>query len=221
MASEIKGPNGLAFSPDERTLYIVEGRETPRRLLAFEVLGDGNRLGKRRIFAVADDGGALDGFRCDEDGNLWCGWGMGSAELDGVVVFSPAGERIGRIALPERCANLCFGGAPQPVVHGGKPFGLFAICKHAWLRLKFQASTIEGRDNLWPSNLDTPSRLPAAFTSLDEFATRHIREMIVKSELGPGARLHEQALSEALGNPRTPVREAIRALAAEGLVEAD
>ena len=110
VASEIKGPNGLAFSPDERTLYIVEGRETPRRLLAFEVLGDGNRLGKRRIFAVADDGGALDGFRCDEDGNLWCGWGMGSAELDGVVVFSPAGERIGRIALPERCANLCFGG---------------------------------------------------------------------------------------------------------------
>jgi gluconolactonase len=105
-----KGPNGLAFSPDERTLYIVEGRETPRRLLAFEVIHDGSRLGKRRIFAVADDNGALDGFRCDEDGNLWCGWGMGSAELDGVVVFSPTGERIGRIDLPERCENLCFGG---------------------------------------------------------------------------------------------------------------
>ena len=110
VASDIKGPNGLAFSPDERTLYIVEGRETPRRLLAFEVIRDGNQLGKRQIFAVADDGGALDGFRCDEDGNLWCGWGMGSAELDGVVVFSQTGERIGRIALPERCANLCFGG---------------------------------------------------------------------------------------------------------------
>lgn len=110
VASDIKGPNGLAFSPDERTLYLVEGRETPRRLLAFEVIGDGNRLGERRVFAVAADNGALDGFRCDEDGNLWCGWGMGSAELDGVVVFSPAGERIGRIALPERCANVCFGG---------------------------------------------------------------------------------------------------------------
>ena len=46
----------------------------------------------------------------DAEGNLWCGWGMGSAELDGVVVFSQTGERIGRIALPERCANLCFGG---------------------------------------------------------------------------------------------------------------
>jgi gluconolactonase len=110
VVSDIKGPNGLAFSPDERTLYVVEGRETPRRLLAFQVIGDGDRLGQRRIFAVADDNGALDGFRCDEDGNLWCGWGMGSAELDGVVVFSPNGERIGRIALPERCANVCFGG---------------------------------------------------------------------------------------------------------------
>jgi DNA-binding GntR family transcriptional regulator len=55
--------------------------------------------------------------------------------------------------------------------------------------------------------------------SLHELATRHLREMIVKNELGPGARLHEQTLSETLGISRTPVREAIRALAAEGLVE--
>ena len=46
----------------------------------------------------------------DIDGNLWCGWGMGDPELDGVVVFAPDGVMIGRIALPERCANLCFGG---------------------------------------------------------------------------------------------------------------
>ena len=60
----------------------------------------------------------------------------------------------------------------------------------------------------------------AAFTkSLHEFATRRLREMIVKNELGPGERLHEQALSETLGVSRTPVREAIRALTAEGLVE--
>jgi DNA-binding GntR family transcriptional regulator len=54
---------------------------------------------------------------------------------------------------------------------------------------------------------------------LHEFATRRLREMIVKNELGPGERLHEQALSETLGVSRTPVREAIRALTAEGLVE--
>ena len=48
-------------------------------------------------------------MRCDIDGNLWCGWGM-TEELDGVRVFTPDGEPIGHIALPERCANLCFGG---------------------------------------------------------------------------------------------------------------
>ncbi|MDQ0395502.1 SMP-30/gluconolactonase/LRE family protein [Labrys monachus] len=107
-AEGIRGPNGLAFSPDERTLYIVEGRVSPRRILAFDVAGD--ELAGRRTFLTADDGGALDGFRVDEDGNLWCGWGMGRPELDGVVVYSPEGQRIGRIQLPERCANLCFGG---------------------------------------------------------------------------------------------------------------
>jgi len=106
---EIKGPNGLAFSPDERIFYVVEGRSVPRRILAYDVI-DGVRIGRRRTLIEASDGGALDGFRCDEDGNLWCGWGMGTPELDGVVVFSPAGERIGRIELPERCANVCFGG---------------------------------------------------------------------------------------------------------------
>ncbi len=54
--------------------------------------------------------GTPDGMRADIDGNLWCGWGMGDPELDGVVVFAPDGVMIGRIALPERCANLCFGG---------------------------------------------------------------------------------------------------------------
>ena len=54
--------------------------------------------------------GTPDGMRCDVDGNLWCGWGMGDPALDGVMIFAPDGTPIGRIALPERCANLCFGG---------------------------------------------------------------------------------------------------------------
>jgi gluconolactonase len=49
-------------------------------------------------------------MRCDVDGNLWCGWGMGDPALDGVSIFNPDGRLIGRIDLPERCANLCFGG---------------------------------------------------------------------------------------------------------------
>ena len=53
---------------------------------------------------------APDGFRVDVDGNLWCGWGMGDPALDGVMIFNSDGRPIGRIALPERCANVCFGG---------------------------------------------------------------------------------------------------------------
>ena len=105
----VAGPNGLAFSPDERVLYVVESRASPRTILAFDVSGDGTRITGRRVLIDAGPG-TPDGFRLDEDGNLWCGWGMGTPELDGVMVFSAGGEPIGRIQLPERCANLCFGG---------------------------------------------------------------------------------------------------------------
>jgi gluconolactonase len=71
---------------------------------------DGRTLSGGEVLIDAGPGGTPDGMRCDIDGNLWCGWGMGSDELDGVMIFDPEGRPIGRIALPERCANLCFGG---------------------------------------------------------------------------------------------------------------
>ena len=110
LETEIPGPNGLAFSPDERTLYLVASRAEPREVVAYDVVDDGTRLAGRRAFINAGPEGTPDGFRVDEDGNLWCGWGMGTAELDGVMVFNAGGELIGRVALPERCANVCFGG---------------------------------------------------------------------------------------------------------------
>jgi len=108
VADGIVGPNGLAFSPDERKMYIVESRAVPRRLLVYDVV-DGSKLVGGKEFISAGPEGTPDGFRLDVDGNLWCGWGM-TAALDGVRIFNPAGESIGHIALPERCANLCFGG---------------------------------------------------------------------------------------------------------------
>ncbi len=105
----IPGPNGLAFSPDETILYVVASRADPREIRAYDVLG-GTKLARERTLIDAGPGGTPDGFRVDTDGNLWCGWGMGNAELDGVRVFNPEGMPIGHIALPERCANLCFGG---------------------------------------------------------------------------------------------------------------
>jgi gluconolactonase len=110
VADGISAPNGLAFSPDEKTLYIVESRSEPRRILAFDVTGDGRTIANGKVLIDAGRDGTPDGFRIDLDGNLWCGWGMGTAELDGVRVFAPDGMPIGHIDLPERCANLCFGG---------------------------------------------------------------------------------------------------------------
>ena len=108
VAEGILQPNGLAFSPDESILYIVESRSVPRKILAYDVV-EGRRLANRRVLIDAGPG-TPDGFRCDTEGNLWCGWGMGKEGLDGVHVFNPEGRLIGRIDLPERCANVCFGG---------------------------------------------------------------------------------------------------------------
>jgi gluconolactonase len=109
VADGINQPNGLAFSPDERRLYIVESRSKPRVIRAYDVVNDGTALTGGAVLIDAGPKGTPDGFRCDVDGNLWCGWGMGEG-LDGVMVFAPDGTPIGRIALPERCANVCFGG---------------------------------------------------------------------------------------------------------------
>jgi gluconolactonase len=127
MADDIEGPNGLAFSPDESILYVVASRAEPNRLIrAFEVAQDGRKLTKNRVFIDAD-GGSPDGFRVDIHGNLWCGWGMGSAELDGVRVFDKHATPIGHIALPERSANLCFGGRYRNRLFMAASHGLYAL----------------------------------------------------------------------------------------------
>ncbi|HEX6691183.1 MAG TPA: SMP-30/gluconolactonase/LRE family protein [Burkholderiales bacterium] len=109
VAGDINRPNGLAFSPDESKLYIIEAGTSPRNVLQYDVVDGGTRLsGKRSIIEVGQ--GTPDGFKVDVDGNLWMGWGMGAEGLDGVSVFNKDAKLIGRIDLPARCANLCFGG---------------------------------------------------------------------------------------------------------------
>ncbi len=107
---DVDRPNGLAFSPDESKLYVVQAGGAARVIYAYDVSPDGKQLSNRRVLLTAEGGGTPDGLRVDVDGNLWCGWGMGAEGLDGVTVFNAAGKLIGRIDLPERCANLCFGG---------------------------------------------------------------------------------------------------------------
>ena len=125
VAEGINQPNGLAFSPDEKILYIVESRAEPRKILACDV--SGKTLSNRRVLIDAGPKGTPDGFRVDVDGNLWCGWGMGEAGLDGVHVFNPSGKLIGRIDLPERCANVCFGGAHRNQLFMAATTSLYAL----------------------------------------------------------------------------------------------
>jgi gluconolactonase len=111
VTDRVNRPNGLCFSPDESRLYVVESGVVPRVIRVFTVTTDGTGLAGGDVVVNAGLG-VPDGMRCDTDGNLWCGWGGGESE-DGVAIFTPAGGLIGRILLPERCANLCFGGVKR------------------------------------------------------------------------------------------------------------
>ncbi|HUC67222.1 MAG TPA: SMP-30/gluconolactonase/LRE family protein [Stellaceae bacterium] len=127
VADDMNAPNGLCFSPDERQLYVVDSRAVPNAVIrVYDVAADGTRLGEGRLFYDGGAGSHPDGFRADIDGNLWCGWGMGAGR-DGVLVLSPVGKPIGRIALPERCANLCFGGVKRNRLFMAASQSLYAL----------------------------------------------------------------------------------------------
>ena len=102
-------PNGLAFSPDERLLYVADTGAThvdngPRHIRRFTVGSDGISLDGGEVFAQCE-AGLFDGFRIDVHGNLWASAG------DGVHCFAPDGTLLGKIRVPEVVANVCFGGA--------------------------------------------------------------------------------------------------------------
>ena len=147
MITDIFNPNGLAFSPDEKKLYVVEWKGTPNRSIwSYDVAADGSLSGKTKL--IDGGAGALDGFRVDRDGNLWCGWGSNGAlqaeptdvggrkvyglvgkpeDLDGVMVFNPQGKAIAHIRLPERCANLTFGGPKNNRLYMASCHSLYAL----------------------------------------------------------------------------------------------
>ena len=146
--TDLVNPNGIAFSPDEKKLYVVEWKGTPNRSIwSFDVGTDGTVSNKTKLIDAADQG-ALDGFKVDRDGNLWCGWGSNGAlqaeptdvggrkiylpkgkpeDLDGVMVFNPQGKAIGFIHLPERCANLTFGGPKNNRLYMASCHSLYAL----------------------------------------------------------------------------------------------
>ena len=124
VTNEIFKPNGLCFSPDYKKLYVADTgashyKEAPKNIKVWDVV-DGRKLANGREFvSMALEvwggdkvAGFADGIRCDTDGNVWAsaGWAEVGDGYDGVHIFTPEGQRIGQILLPEVTSNVCFGG---------------------------------------------------------------------------------------------------------------
>ena len=104
VADDFDRPNGIAFSLDERQLYVTDtGSAKTRHMRVFDV-GDDGTLSGGDVFATCTVGG-FDGFRLDSDGRIWTSAG------DGVHCYDRDGTLIGKVLLPEGCANVAFGGA--------------------------------------------------------------------------------------------------------------
>ncbi|MDJ0968664.1 MAG: SMP-30/gluconolactonase/LRE family protein [Kiloniellales bacterium] len=107
VADDFVRPNGLAFSPDESKLYIVDSGGTrfasgERHIRVFDVGGDGSLSGGA-VYATCTKG-VFDGFRFDDEGRIW------SSAADGVHCLEPDGTLIGKVLVPEQVSNVCFGG---------------------------------------------------------------------------------------------------------------
>src|SRR5918911_310878 len=107
VADDFVRPNGLAFSVDEKLLYIADTgvshvKDGPKHIRVFRV-GDDGRLSGGEVFATCTNA-VFDGFRLDDEGRIWTSAG------DGVHCLTPEGELIGKVLVPERVANVVFGG---------------------------------------------------------------------------------------------------------------
>jgi gluconolactonase len=124
----IERPNGLAITPDGRTLYIVDSHTRPggnRKIWALSVAANGVLSSQRLIFDFGRGRGG-DGLRLDEQGNLWVAAGIllprhagETADVSaGIYVISPQGNLLGHIPIPEDvCTNLAFGGPERKTLH--------------------------------------------------------------------------------------------------------
>jgi len=117
--TDLKMPNGIAFSPDESILYVIDSgaiqaprtyyEDNPHAIYAYDVIENGTRVANQRLFTKVSPG-FPDGMRLDFHGNIYVG------ALDGVQVFNPSGKMIGKILMPKETANLTFGGKENNVL---------------------------------------------------------------------------------------------------------
>jgi gluconolactonase len=124
VADDFVRPNGIAFSPDERRLYVADTGAThvkdgPRHIRVFDV-SDGGRLSGGKVFATLT-AGLFDGMRLDEAGRIWTSAG------DGVHCYDPDGTLLGKILVPEAVANVVFGGVKRNRLYICATTSLYAI----------------------------------------------------------------------------------------------
>ena len=136
--AQVPDPNGLAFSPDYKKLYVISTGKGPGDtgpggkgdMHVFDV-GSDNKLSNQKLFSDFMIDGVKcgpDGVRCDVDGNLWCSSNAGRAVgYSGVTVWTPEGKLIGRIRLPEICGNICFGGPKRNRLFMAAGQSLYAV----------------------------------------------------------------------------------------------
>jgi gluconolactonase len=127
VADDFVRPNGIAFSPDEKRLYVADTGATnmpdgPRHIRVFDVSEDG-RLAGGSVFATCTSG-LFDGFRLDDAGRIWTSAG------DGVHCYDPDGTLIGKILVPENVANVVFGGPKRNRLYICATTSLYAVMLH-------------------------------------------------------------------------------------------
>ena len=123
-------PNGIAFGPGEKTLYIIDSGAIqaprtyyayqPHRIYAYDVSRDGKTLSNKRLFANVSPG-FPDGMRLDARGNVYVG------TLEGIHVFNPKGKLIGKFLMAKQTANLSFGGADNNILFIGSTNSIWAV----------------------------------------------------------------------------------------------
>jgi gluconolactonase len=125
-------PNGITFSPDEKKLYVIDtgftdGPDNPSHIRVFDVDIGSGKVSNSKVFAEMPKPSITDGMRTDTAGRVWCSVGWGDPNEDGVRCYTPEGELLGKIHLPETVANLCFGGQQRNRLYICGSSSLYAV----------------------------------------------------------------------------------------------
>jgi gluconolactonase len=125
-------PNGIALSPDEKKLYVIDtgftdGPDNPSHIRVFDLNVEQGKVGNNKVFADMPKPSITDGVRCDTEGRVWCSVGWGDTNEDGVRCYTKDGELLGKIHIPETVANLCFGGQQRNRLYICGSTSLYAV----------------------------------------------------------------------------------------------